>query len=767
MNRNRRGAPRLSDRACTECQRRKTRCALGVEGAPCVYCAKTGKECVIAGPPPRTSLTRKNLQAAEIRCRRLEAILRRVRPDIRLEDELGRSDDDLESPTPPSPPAAPDTTDSTLNPGKAPLASELEWHEISHFGDDDDQNHPDNGPSKDGMMSLDSSGYLGITAGSSLLKSISSFLPPVSPNSAGPPTQTCKSVDSTARSQDFFFSARMARGLAQDLLIEAYFVAYNSSYPIVHERTFRQQHSQKHRIPSQSPWHIVSFMVLAIGEWVSGYCTDEPSLYYEAGRARLRTEILESGNTMTVQALLLLGNYLQKRDRPNTGYNFIGIAYRVALGLGLHREILPDKSKRSLAQQHRRALFWTLYCFDSGFSLTTGRPITVADIFIDAEKPKNIVDADCDASSTLPREVDHPTVYSALNAQARLAVIANGAYCEILCGRRNPEPHSSAIAEERKLQHWRDSLPAYFRTPNVPTWFLGPRQIVLWKEANLRILILMAKQRRYDDLQHRVELAAELQRVAAEAIVDIATFCQRHPEAVHTGLSWYVVYFLLQGILAMGVSEARRASLLTEGESKRTIPACDVALAKAAGCLENLGGSNKAAVRTLQILDRLRNTLQGTSAPPPTSAAHETAPTSSRSMLPSSSIQAGVRDDSSSPNFSHSRSAMSDGNPFSALNAPLVASNVSPDGTIAANFVDENWVATVDPSLHFFLDHVDGIDCWFQGMHGFPGTLEQDEFSYTTSSVSTIRSAMPAQIPWSNSGNVFDESELFIQNNFG
>src|ERR1700754_4315664 len=114
MNRNRRGAARLSDRACTECQRRKTRCALGSGGPPCVYCARTGKECVVAKPQPRTSLTRKNLQSAEIRCKRLEAILRRIRPDLSLEDEIGLPDDHLQPQVPPSPPHVSDVTDSSV-----------------------------------------------------------------------------------------------------------------------------------------------------------------------------------------------------------------------------------------------------------------------------------------------------------------------------------------------------------------------------------------------------------------------------------------------------------------------------------------------------------------------------------------------------------------------------------------------------------------------------------------------------------------------------
>lgn len=87
------------------------------------------------------------------------------------------------------------------------------------------------------------------------------------------------------------------------------------------------------------------------------------------------------------------GNYLQKRDRPNTGYNFIGIAHRMALGLGLHRELPTGTVEDTLSNERRRVLWWIVYCFDSGYSITTGRPITVSDSFIETRLPRNIDDS--------------------------------------------------------------------------------------------------------------------------------------------------------------------------------------------------------------------------------------------------------------------------------------------------------------------------------------------------------------------------------------
>src|ERR1700759_1474308 len=97
MGSGRKRAIRLSDRACIHCQRRKTRCVSDGQSKSCLHCIKAGKECIIEKPPPRTSLTRKNLEAAEARCTQLETLLRRLHPDLKLEDEISNPDEPNDS----------------------------------------------------------------------------------------------------------------------------------------------------------------------------------------------------------------------------------------------------------------------------------------------------------------------------------------------------------------------------------------------------------------------------------------------------------------------------------------------------------------------------------------------------------------------------------------------------------------------------------------------------------------------------------------------
>lgn len=517
-------------------------------------------------------------------------------------------------------------------------------------------------------------------------------------------------------------------------LIDLYFSSFNTSYPIIHERSFREQQATKWRLPPSSPWHIVYYMVLAIGEWVGGYSSEDQSVFYDAARSRLHIEILESGNLGVVEAFLLLGNYLQKRDRPNTGYNFIGIAYRVALGLGLHREIASAGKAPTFHLQRRRLLFWTLYCLESGFSLTTGRPTLVSDSFIDARKPQNIDDSQCTAGSELPPEVDYPTGCTAIAAQARLAVIANRIHTDFLSARNCTNVDHQIAILEQAIQNWREALPASFVDNDVPRWFLGPRQVILWKETNLRILLLLAGQRHQSDEDDKAALGARCQNIAIRAINEVTQFCYTHPELVHQGLSWYAVYFLLQAALALGVYQIKEKRKSSRRPTVRQNSAggekWETALVGAYQRLEMLGERNSAAIRTLRLLDRLRQNM--TSGDGGTDSEHSASPNTSPAQTQSRSAHTGAR--TNQPNQA----------------SASVFPGTSPADAIATNFVSNEWVASADPSLHMFFDNAHSIDGMFEDVQGFPSTMEQDNFAYMTSSMRTVRFD-PFQSQWPES----------------
>jgi transcriptional regulatory protein GAL4 len=197
-------------------------------------------------------------------------------------------------------------------------------------------------------------------------------------SSLRPPEMSGQSPEYLTGSLDFSETS-LSRQITNQL-IEAYFSNYHPSYPFVHEATFRAQHHEVIPRPQAASWNILFCTVLALGSWTSGHeRTDLDDLLYRRATMLARDESLfETANLTIVQALVLLSNLSQKRNRPNTGWNFLGLATRMALSLGLHCEH-PGWNVSVLQQEMRRRVWWGLFLFDSGASTTFGRVILLPD----------------------------------------------------------------------------------------------------------------------------------------------------------------------------------------------------------------------------------------------------------------------------------------------------------------------------------------------------------------------------------------------------
>lgn len=175
--------------------------------------------------------------------------------------------------------------------------------------------------------------------------------------------------------------------------IDAYFQLYHCSYPIVHEATFRAQFMEVIPRPSSNAWQVLLFVIAALGAFTTAtQPTDIDVGLFEAAKSRLSIDVLETGNLLLVQALTLISNYLQKRNKPNSGYNYMGLARRIAMGIGLHKEF-PTWEASLLTIEMRRRCWYCLYIFDVGGIITFSRPLDFPNDGIDVELPMNVHDS--------------------------------------------------------------------------------------------------------------------------------------------------------------------------------------------------------------------------------------------------------------------------------------------------------------------------------------------------------------------------------------
>nr|OQO26129.1 hypothetical protein B0A51_04523 [Rachicladosporium sp. CCFEE 5018] len=123
----------------------------------------------------------------------------------------------------------------------------------------------------------------------------------------------------------------------------------------------------------------------------------------ESHHARAMQEfnaVLACGGLKSLQAILLLCQYRQGssiKDDSASMWHLVGIAARICLDLGLHREaaypskwvddMTSDQLNRFVDQEVARRCFWCLIAMDRVTSNILGRPLAIHDDNIDAQLP--------------------------------------------------------------------------------------------------------------------------------------------------------------------------------------------------------------------------------------------------------------------------------------------------------------------------------------------------------------------------------------------
>ena len=193
---------------------------------------------------------------------------------------------------------------------------------------------------------------------------------------------------------DPFAQVPLNRFLSSNL-VDAYFVHYHTVYPIVHEGLFRAQWTDISPKTTGIEWSFLFRTIVAIGAWCIGCQLTGPQDEDVLMSQDLGVAVFCSGNLYMVQALALLATYLHKQDRPNTAWNYLGLATRIAISLGLHKEF-PQWNISPLQREIRRRVWWMLYMFDNGASMMFGRPVLLpARDVIGIEQPHNLSDEVC------------------------------------------------------------------------------------------------------------------------------------------------------------------------------------------------------------------------------------------------------------------------------------------------------------------------------------------------------------------------------------
>ncbi|KAL1305455.1 hypothetical protein AAFC00_002334 [Neodothiora populina] len=494
---------RSAKHACDACRAKKYKCTK--ERPSCQLCLQQKRTCHYSGQITRTPLTRVHLTHVENRVHKLEALFARLNPDVDLETAL--SQNDIATPT-----GSTDLSSSIRSEDFKPLeclnqprqetppyealpqeADGFDWKEETTDVDD----------LADGMASLtvepSGIGYLGSTSGVGFLRAFLVWTRKNAVSGVLNEPAILQLAQRHAQQQSLYVQHIPENAIGHQLaasLIDAYFTNYHTSYPFIHEATFRAQYNALIKRPEKRAWHMLLHTVLALGAWtISDGTNDLDDVLYRKARSYSQEEesLFESGSLSLVQALLLLSNLSQKGNKPNTGWNYLGLAVRMAISLGFHRE-LPEWNISLFQREVRRRVWWGLFIFDSGASTTFGRAILLPrKEMVDVKSVMNIADEDLvPITEEVPRQRSEPTIYSSLIAQSRFHVISNSISDRLLS---SPVVSANeALTLNAVLGSWAATLPWYFQLDQpiaLPyDWYLFARQKLWWRYWNLQILLM-------------------------------------------------------------------------------------------------------------------------------------------------------------------------------------------------------------------------------------------------------------------------------------
>ncbi|CAJ2503063.1 Uu.00g104570.m01.CDS01 [Anthostomella pinea] len=607
-------AARLS---CKECYRRKARCDKVVP--TCGPCVRYRRHCLYE-KHSRTPLTRKHLTEVEEKLERAEAVIRRLRqndgsstryPANVESHQTGSSEDSShqtfearealrgsirpQTPTSTStssagiiPPAqnpaeddeprqsrlgaqisllpgsvasafaAPESSTSKATAGllETPPQDDFEWNELGTVnsptpGTDAVRDGEDEGQIKDGMASLSvkesEAGYLGVASGAALLRMLEpdAGREPVRQRLLSPP------LPSVLAQPD------VNRHIA-DTMIDSYFSSFHLSYPILHEPTFRAQYSEVIPQPHGRSWTILAYTVASIGVYCSAVTVagDLDLQLSVHARSMLSFDFLEVGNLTLVQTLTLMSNYQQKRNKPNSGYNYLGLASRMAMGLGLHKEF-PGWNISPLNMEIRRRVWWSLCVFEVGATITFSRPMVWPYDGVDVAFPLNVADRELTANSrSYPPENTAITPYTAVGIQARFHMATHKAYSKVI-SRPFPSAEELGHMDATLIKPWLCSLPNYFdESSSVPQRYALPHAVMQWRYRNFRIIMyrpfvirnaLNTRQGRVEESAASIEAYERCLEDARFTIYGISNYWANNER--NRLAAWYSLYFLFQAAL--------------------------------------------------------------------------------------------------------------------------------------------------------------------------------------------------------------------------
>ncbi|KAI4147640.1 MAG: hypothetical protein LQ340_005466 [Diploschistes diacapsis] len=196
--------------------------------------------------------------------------------------------------------------------------------------------------------------------------------------------------------------------LIADELVTRFFESHNPTAPLTHRPSFYQEYSEFWLNPSKTTfaWLAVFFAIFRIAEAqkeTNEISTDISPDHFDliALYKRLTIQCLIAADytnpTMLILKAMLLyleSEWLTSQDSKIEISLVLGLAIRLAMSMGIHREWKSHAELTPFQAEMRRRLWSALHCMDILYSFQLSLPCTVQQNDCDCALPRNLRDED-------------------------------------------------------------------------------------------------------------------------------------------------------------------------------------------------------------------------------------------------------------------------------------------------------------------------------------------------------------------------------------
>lgn len=406
---------------------------------------------------------------------------------------------------------------------------------------------------------------------------------------AGPPTRTQPAPPITCR----FLPPRSTA----DYLVDIYFSHVSDLYTVLHEASFRQEYAKLWQPGVDSPpdplWLCIMNCVLALACVFSDGNADAHRHGLDDGR-QMAQKLYGQARTLCpldqldddtftrsgggsglprVQALLLMGQYLQSTSDGNRCWTVFGLAIRLAQGMGLHLTEVNNHPRFSMLERELRKRCWCgCLVMDAVLAMTFGRPMMIGPEHYDSiDFP---VDNSGDGSPGLLLFTHKLKLYQVLQRILRTFYQAKDQ------SKESQVPRCGDMAElDQQLQAWRAQLPASLKMDAVPMQNQNhengrPRRILYARYLAVRIVLtrpslaMVARSQTpstsSNDPLHMPPLEQSFAQSAAETCIATAKHLLAHvhkylvtaetpdrPTSTMQGAAWYNTHSVFSATLVL------------------------------------------------------------------------------------------------------------------------------------------------------------------------------------------------------------------------